>query len=162
MSSVLAELDLPHEITGPGTVSVVDGDVEFRVVQRVERHFLMRVEVAEFRVPLSLRAGEGRIVLRRQGRGGRSFKATAKPATDDLVASAHRLEADDELQDLYRKLDAKKTVVEVGPNESVAAIRNVGLSRVVMAMPPTRKYVSAGAEQVVLLRATIAWLAEFV
>ena len=161
LASALKELGLPHEFTGAGAATVRDGDHQFQVVQQVERHFLMRIEVAEFRVPLRLRAGPGRIGLRHRGRRGPTrISAVAKPDTIDLVDLAARLVDDAELNRLFGQLDAKKAVLEIGPQASTAAIRNVGLSRVVMAFPPTRKYIAAGPEQIHALRATLRYLAQ--
>ena len=158
----LEELGLPHEFTGAGAASVRCGDCRFQVVQRIERHFLMRIEVAEFRIPLRLRGGPGRIRLRHRARPGpRRLTAAAKPATAELVGLAARLADDAELNRTLGRLDAKRAVLEIGPQASTAVIRNVGLSRVVMALPPTRKYVAAGADQIQILRATISRLAEF-
>lgn len=162
LSPALEELGLPHEYTGAGAASVRCGDCRFQVIQRIERHFLMRIEVAEFRIPLRLRGGPGRIRLRHRARQGpRRFTAAAKPATAELTGLAARLAADDELNRTFGRLDAKRAVLEIGPQASTAVIRNVGLSRVVMALPPTRKYIAAGDEQIRILRATISRLADF-
>ena len=162
LSPALEELGLPHEFTGAGAATVRCGEHRFEVVQRIERHFLMRIEVAEFRIPLRLRGGPGRIRLRhRARRGAGRFTATARPSTPELAGLAARLTADDGLDRTFGRLDARTAVLEIGPQASTAVIRNVGLSRVVMALPPTRRYVAAGPDQIRILRATIARLAEF-
>lgn len=162
LSPVLAELGLDHEVTGPGAATVRHGEIEFRILQRMERHLLMRIEVAEFRVPLTVRGGPGEITLGRRGRPGH-LSAVARATSSDpaLTAMADRLTADEALVSSFLPLDAKKLVLEVGPDGSFGVIRNVGLSRVVMAIPPTRRYVAAGPDQIALLLTTIEHLARF-
>ena len=162
LAPALEELGLPHEFTSTGAATVQDGDQRFQVVQRVERHFLMRIEVAEFRIPLRLRGGPGHIRLRHRGRRGASrFSAVARPRAVELAGLAARLVDDTGLSRCFGQLDAKRAVLEIGPQASTAVIRNVGLSRVVMAFPPTRKYIAAGPQQIDCLRATIRHLSEF-
>lgn len=122
----------------------------------------MRIEVAEFTVLMKLTGEPGRIELSHTGRRKRTG-ITARPNPDrpDLRAVAERLEQDGSFQSAFLELDSKRATVEVGPGLSVGRIRHVGLSRVVMAFPPTQKYVTAGAEQVETLLATLRELARF-
>jgi hypothetical protein len=132
------------------------------VTLRVERHFLMRIEVAEFTVLMRLSGRPGKIELGHKGRRTRTG-ITVRPAPDrpDLRVTAERLERRESFREAFIGLDSKQATVEVGSGLSVGRIRHVGLSRVVMAFPPTQKYVSAGVEQVETLLATLRELARF-
>jgi hypothetical protein len=122
----------------------------------------MRIEVAEFTVLMKLTGEAGKIELGHNGRRKRTG-ITARPVPDrpDLRAVAERLEQDGSFRNAFLGLDSKRATVEVGPGLSVGRIRHVGLSRVVMAFPPTQKYVTAGSEQVETLLATLRELARF-
>lgn len=161
LTPALRELGLPHRMLKPGVASVHDGCHRFEVVHRVQRHFLMRIEVAELRVPLLLRGGPGTISLVPAGRRSpHPFAARATPRTDELAAMGAWLVAERALSDALAPLDAKRLELGIGPESSTAVIHNVGLSRVVMAFPPTRKYIAAGPQQVAALRTAVRCLAE--
>jgi hypothetical protein len=162
LAPVLAELALEHEVHGSQAATLRNGDLHFNVTLRVERHFLMRIEVAEFTVLMKLTGEPGKIELSHNGRRKRSgITARPKPDHPDLRAAAKRLEQDTSFRDAFLGLDSKQATVEVSPGLSLGRIRHVGLSRVVMAFPPTQKYVTAGAEQVETLLATLRELARF-
>ncbi len=162
LAPVLAELGLDHEVHGSQAATVRDGDLNFNVTLRVERHFLMRIEIAEFTVLMRLAGGPGKIELGHRGRRKRTG-ITARPVPDrpDLREVAERLEQRESFREAFIDLDSKQATVEVGPGLSVGRIRHVGLSRVVMAFPPTQKYITAGPNQVQVLLATLRELARF-
>ena len=87
--------------------------------------------------------------------------AHAMPDRPDLRSIAERLVGSRTFQSAFLGLDSKRATVEVGPGLSVGRIRHIGFSRVVMAFPPTRKYVTAGPNQVEALLATLRELARF-
>lgn len=162
MSSVLAELGLDGEVHSPGAATVHAGDVEFRIRQQVERHFLMRIEVAEFEASVPVTGEGGRIELGHRG-GRRRAGVTARPRPDraDLQDIADRLLGSEEFHSAFLPLDAKTAVLQVGRDSSRAIIRHVGFSRVLMVFPPTKRYVSAGADQAKALIDTLSVLARF-
>lgn len=162
LAPVLAELGLDHELHGSQAATVRYGDLHFNVTLRVERHFLMRIEVAEFTVLMKVTGEPGKIELGHRGRRKRTG-ITARPEPDraDLRAMAERLVQSRPFENAFLGLDSKQATVEVGPGLSVGRIRHVGLSRVVMAFPPTQKYVTASPEQVEALLATLRELARF-
>jgi hypothetical protein len=155
-------LGLDHEAHGSQAATVRNGDLTFNVTLRVERHFLMRIEVAEFTVLMTLVGEPGRIELGHRGRKKRTgVTARAMPDRPDLRSIAERLVGSRTFQSAFLGLDSKRATVEVGPGLSVGRIRHIGFSRVVMAFPPTRKYVTAGPNQVEALLATLRELARF-
>lgn len=162
LAPVLAELGLDHEAQGSQAATVRDGDLKFNVTLRVERHFLMRIEIAEFTVLMKLAGEPGKIELGHRGRKKR-IGITARPVPDrpDLRALGERLAGSETFESAFLGLDSKRATVEVGPGLSVGRIRHIGFSRVVMAFPPTRKYVTAGPDQVEAMVATLRELARF-
>lgn len=162
MAPVLAELGLDHDVHGSQAATVRDRDLTFNVTLRVERHFLMRIEVAEFTVLMKLVGEAGRIELGHRGRK-KPTRVTARPVPDrpDLRAIGERLVANRSFERAFLGLDSKRATVEVGPGLSVGRIRHIGFSRVVMAFPPTRKYITAGTDQVGALMTTLKELAGF-
>ncbi len=162
LAPVLAELGLKHEVHGSQAASVRTGDLRFNVTLRVERHFLMRIEIAEFTVPMKVKGEPGRIELGHRGRRGRT-RIIASPVSDrpDLNAISRALEGSRAFESAFLGLDSKRATVEVGPGLSVGRIRHLGFSRVVMAFPPTQKYVAAGPDQVEALINTLRELARF-
>lgn len=162
LAPVLAELGLEHEVHGSQAATLRYGDLHFNVTLRVERHFLMRIEIAEFTVLMKLTGEPGRIDLgHKGGRKRTGISARPKPDRPDLKATADRLVRNGPFADAFLGLDSKQATVEVGPELSVGRIRHVGLSRVVMAFPPTQKYITAGREQVEGLLTTLRELARF-
>lgn len=147
---------------GSQAATVRDGDLNFNVTLRVERHFLMRIEIAEFTVLMKLEGEPGRIELGHRGRRRRAG-ITARPVPDrpDLKAIGERLAGSRAFESAFLGLDSKRATVEVGPGVSVGRIRHIGFSRVVMAFPPTQKYVTAGPLQVQALLTTVRELARF-
>lgn len=147
---------------GSQAATVRDSDLTFNVTLRVERHFLMRIEVAEFTVLMKLAGEAGKIELGHRGRKNRTG-VTTRPVPDrpDLRAIAERLAGNPTFERAFLGLDSKRATVEVGPGLSVGRIRHLGFSRVVMAFPPTRKYITAGRDQVEALLATLRELARF-
>lgn len=147
---------------GSQAATVSDDDLSFNVTLRVERHFLMRIEVAEFTVLMKLAGEPGKIELGHSG-GRKRTGVTARPVPDrpDLKAIGQRLVGSRAVESAFLGLDSKRATVEVGPGLSVGRIRHIGFSRVVMAFPPTRKYVTAGTDQVEALLATLGELARF-
>lgn len=147
---------------GSQAATVRNGDLTFNVTLRVERHFLMRIEVAEFTVLMKLEGEPGRIELGHRGRRKRTG-VTARPVPDrpDLRAIGERLVGNTNFERAFLGLDSKRATVEVGPGLSVGRIRHIGFSRVVMAFPPTRKYITAGTDQAGALVATLKELAGF-
>lgn len=147
---------------GSQAATVRDGDLMFNVTLRVERHFLMRIEVAEFTVLMKLAGKPGEIELGHRGRQKRTG-VIARPVPDrpDLKAIGERLAGSRAFESAFLGLDSKRATVEVGRGLSVGRIRHIGFSRVVMAFPPTRKYVTAGPDQVETLLTTLRELARF-
>lgn len=162
LAPVLAELGMKHEVHGSQAATVHDGDLRFNVTLRVERHFLMRIEIAEFTVLMKLKGEAGKIELGHRGKRGRT-RIIARPASDraDLETIGGRLEGSAAFKRAFLRLDSKRATVEVGPGLSVGRIRHIGFSRVVMAFPPTQKYISAGPDQVEALTNTLRELARF-
>ncbi|CAN5826921.1 hypothetical protein BH23ACT4_BH23ACT4_12340 [soil metagenome] len=162
MAPVLAELGLDHEVHGSQAATVRDGDLTFNVTLRAERHFLMRIEVAEFTVLMKLASEVGRIELGHSGKRKRTG-VTARPVPDrpDLKAIGERLVGSRAFEGAFLGLDSKRAIVELDPGLSVGRIRHIGFSRVVMAFPPTKKYITAGPDQVEALLATLRELARF-
>lgn len=122
----------------------------------------MRIEIAEFTVLMKLTGEPGRIELGHRGRRRRTG-ITARPIPDrpDLKAIGERLVASRTFENAFLGLDSKRATVELGPGLSVGRVRHLGFSRVVMAFPPTQKYVTAGPHQVQALLATLRELARF-
>ena len=162
LAPVLAELGLDHEVHGSQEATVRHGDLKFNVTLRVERHFLMRIEIAEFTVLMKLEGEPGKIELGHRGKRGRT-RITALPVPNraDLEAISERLARSRTFENAFVGLDSKRATVEIGPGLSVGRIRHIGFSRVVMAFPPTQKYVTAGPHQVEALIATLRELARF-
>lgn len=128
----------------------------------MERLFLGRIEIAEILVPMRLRGDPGVIRIGHRGRLTRTgLWAKARPARGDLVEMARSLASDPVLAGAMLPLDSKLAEIRVGPTATAARLRLVGLSRVVLAVPPTRRYVTAGPEQVCALGAVVSRLAGY-
>lgn len=139
-----------------------DGSLVFEIREHVERHFLMRIEAAEFSVPVSVRGEPGTIELGHRGARKRTgISVRLRPYRHDLVELATRLERNRGFVSAFLGLDSKTAVIDVRRSSSTAKIRHVGFSRVVMAFPPTQKYITAGPEQTKALLATIRELGGF-
>lgn len=120
----------------------------------------MRIEVAEFSAPVSVRGEPGTIELGHRGARKRTgVTVRPKPYRHDLVELAIRLERNRAFVNAFLGLDTKKATIEVRKSSSTVRLRHVGFSRVVMAFPPTQKYVTAGPQQTRALISTIRELA---
>ena len=148
LGRALAELRGRVEFTktdvSKAVLHTIDGNLNFEVQERVERHFMMHIVALKFtqNVP-SVAVPGARIDVRNTGLLFRTGMACATPARyrRDLQPIIYRLEGDRELAAALMALDFRRCQVLGTGHGWCVCIEPYGASEVVNRMPSFRRYI---------------------
>jgi hypothetical protein len=133
------------------TLQTHAGEVEIRLRERVERHFLMHIVKIEMvmHVPAPSLPGTA-IEIRNTGMLFRTGIRCARPAVraGDLQLIMGGIESDRQLRDALMKLDFRRCRIDAVAGGWNVLIEPYGASEVAGSMPLFRRYLRLGPEQV--------------